>query len=118
MAFLEEAFGLEMQSNRGSPVIAILSDREGFTLVLQRRKNDAGTMVYGRTEDGIAVEVRCRRALSTLSSRLCDDKGVTTRALATRPRHSGHPYGSSQSPLELERTAAFPRVSVAPRLLA
>ncbi|MET0387581.1 MAG: VOC family protein [Polyangiales bacterium] len=43
VAFLETYFDFELRSKRGSPAIAILSDREGFTLVLQRKKpDDAG----------------------------------------------------------------------------
>jgi catechol 2,3-dioxygenase-like lactoylglutathione lyase family enzyme len=34
--FFERCFDLEICSNRNSPAIAILSDRHGFTLVLQR----------------------------------------------------------------------------------
>ncbi|MCY0995136.1 VOC family protein [Nannocystis sp. ILAH1] len=36
--FFEQIFGLELQSNRRSPVIAILGDGAGFVLVLQRRE--------------------------------------------------------------------------------
>lgn len=36
----ERLLGFTLESNRASPAIAILSDREGFTLVLQRRKRD------------------------------------------------------------------------------
>lgn len=45
--FFESAFGLQMQSNRQSPALAILSDGEGFTLVLQRRQNPAETYPEG-----------------------------------------------------------------------
>jgi catechol 2,3-dioxygenase-like lactoylglutathione lyase family enzyme len=38
--FFERSFGLALQSSRASPALAVLSDGEGFTLVLQRRKND------------------------------------------------------------------------------
>ena len=37
-AFLETHLGFEMLSSRQSPAIAILNDRHGFVLVLQRRK--------------------------------------------------------------------------------
>lgn len=37
----EQHFGLTLQSSRTSPAIAILSDGQGFTLVLQRKKNAA-----------------------------------------------------------------------------
>jgi catechol 2,3-dioxygenase-like lactoylglutathione lyase family enzyme len=37
----ERLLGLRLQSSRTSPAIAILSDGAGFTLVLQRRKDDA-----------------------------------------------------------------------------
>ena len=47
VAFFEDAFGLRMQSNRGSPAIAILGDDDGFTLVLQRRKTDDETYPEG-----------------------------------------------------------------------
>lgn len=39
--FFERYFDLELQTSRTSPAIAILSDRHGFVLVLQRKKNDA-----------------------------------------------------------------------------
>ncbi len=35
--FFEELLDFELRSNRCSPAIAILDDRQGFTLVLQRR---------------------------------------------------------------------------------
>ncbi|WP_338872363.1 VOC family protein [Myxococcus stipitatus] len=37
-AFFERHFGFEHTSNRASPAIAILNDREGLVLVLQRLK--------------------------------------------------------------------------------
>ncbi|PTL78797.1 VOC family protein [Vitiosangium sp. GDMCC 1.1324] len=37
--FFERYFDFELQSNRASPAIAILSDRQGLVLVLQRLKN-------------------------------------------------------------------------------
>jgi catechol 2,3-dioxygenase-like lactoylglutathione lyase family enzyme len=37
VSLFEELLGLRCESNRRSPAIAILSDGEGFTLVLQRR---------------------------------------------------------------------------------
>ena len=37
---LEGLIGLQIVSNRGSSAIAILTDGEGFTLVLQRRQRD------------------------------------------------------------------------------
>jgi catechol 2,3-dioxygenase-like lactoylglutathione lyase family enzyme len=37
--FFERYFDLELCSNRNSPAIAILSDRHGFTLVLQRTQD-------------------------------------------------------------------------------
>lgn len=39
-AFLEQHFDLERLSNDRSPAIAILHDRAGFTLVIQRRADD------------------------------------------------------------------------------
>ncbi|WNG36862.1 VOC family protein [Archangium violaceum] len=39
--FFERYFDFELQSNRTSPAIAILSDRHGFVLVLQRLKDPA-----------------------------------------------------------------------------
>lgn len=41
IALFEDLLGLRLESNRGSPAIAILTDGEGFTLVLQRRKDQA-----------------------------------------------------------------------------
>lgn len=35
--FFEKFFGLELQSSRNSPALAILGDGHGFVLVLQRR---------------------------------------------------------------------------------
>jgi catechol 2,3-dioxygenase-like lactoylglutathione lyase family enzyme len=40
-SFLVEHFDLELRSNPDSPALAILSDEEGFTLVVQRAKDDA-----------------------------------------------------------------------------
>jgi len=39
-ALFEEFLGLRIESNRASSAVAILSDGNGFTLVLQRRKGD------------------------------------------------------------------------------
>ena len=39
--FFERYFDLELRSSRTSPALAILSDRHGFVLVIQRRKSDA-----------------------------------------------------------------------------
>lgn len=36
-----ELFGLQLTSNAASPAIAFLTDGEGFTLVLQKKKDDA-----------------------------------------------------------------------------
>jgi catechol 2,3-dioxygenase-like lactoylglutathione lyase family enzyme len=36
--FFEQFFGLELQSSRRSPAVAILGDGHGFVLVLQRRE--------------------------------------------------------------------------------
>lgn len=47
VAFFERYFDLELQTSRTSPAIAILSDREGFVLVLQRRKSDADAYPEG-----------------------------------------------------------------------
>jgi len=40
VTFFEEAFGFQLQSNRRSSSIAILSDGDGFVLVLQRKKSE------------------------------------------------------------------------------
>jgi catechol 2,3-dioxygenase-like lactoylglutathione lyase family enzyme len=40
-ALFEQLLGLQLESSRTSPALAILTDGAGFTLVLQRRKNDA-----------------------------------------------------------------------------
>jgi len=40
VALFEELFGFRLQSSRSSPALAILTDGEGFTLVLQRRKSE------------------------------------------------------------------------------
>jgi catechol 2,3-dioxygenase-like lactoylglutathione lyase family enzyme len=41
VVFFERAGGLELQSSRTSPALAILADQHGFVLVLQRKKDDA-----------------------------------------------------------------------------
>jgi catechol 2,3-dioxygenase-like lactoylglutathione lyase family enzyme len=41
VAVFERLLGLRLQSSRTSPALAILTDDEGFTLVLQRRKGDS-----------------------------------------------------------------------------
>jgi catechol 2,3-dioxygenase-like lactoylglutathione lyase family enzyme len=43
----EQLLGLQLQSSRTSPAIAILTDGEGFTLVLQRRKNETDAYPEG-----------------------------------------------------------------------
>ena len=45
--FFERFFDLELRSSRTSPAIAILSDRHGFVLVLQRKKDSAETYPEG-----------------------------------------------------------------------
>jgi catechol 2,3-dioxygenase-like lactoylglutathione lyase family enzyme len=40
VTFFEEAFGFQLQSNRRSSTIAILSDSCDFVLVLQRKKSE------------------------------------------------------------------------------
>jgi catechol 2,3-dioxygenase-like lactoylglutathione lyase family enzyme len=47
VTLLETYFGFELRSSRTSPAIAILSDREGFTLVLQRLRDDSQTYPDG-----------------------------------------------------------------------
>lgn len=47
VSFFERVFGLECQSNRTSPAIAILSDHAGFVLVLQRKKQPGETYPEG-----------------------------------------------------------------------
>lgn len=42
VAFFETCFDFELQTNHRSPAIAILSDRRGFVLVLQRRTGGTG----------------------------------------------------------------------------
>jgi catechol 2,3-dioxygenase-like lactoylglutathione lyase family enzyme len=41
VTFFEQAFGFQLQSNRRSSAIAILTDSAGFVLVLQRKKSEA-----------------------------------------------------------------------------
>jgi len=43
----EQLLGLRLDSSRASPALAILSDGAGFTLVLQRRKNEADAYADG-----------------------------------------------------------------------
>ncbi|UQA55265.1 VOC family protein [Polyangium aurulentum] len=45
--FFERHFDLEISSNPNSPAIVILSDRHGFTLVLQRMKDAQATYPEG-----------------------------------------------------------------------
>jgi catechol 2,3-dioxygenase-like lactoylglutathione lyase family enzyme len=40
VSFFEDAFGFQLQSNRRSYAIAILTDSDGFVLVLQRKKSE------------------------------------------------------------------------------
>jgi catechol 2,3-dioxygenase-like lactoylglutathione lyase family enzyme len=40
VAFFEDVFGFQLQSNRQSSAIAFLSDGDGFVLVLQRKKSE------------------------------------------------------------------------------
>jgi catechol 2,3-dioxygenase-like lactoylglutathione lyase family enzyme len=40
VTFFEDAFGFQLQSNRRSSSIAILSDGDGFVLVLQHKKSE------------------------------------------------------------------------------
>ena len=40
VSFFEDAFGFQLQSNRRSSAIAILTDSDGFVLVLQRKKSE------------------------------------------------------------------------------
>jgi catechol 2,3-dioxygenase-like lactoylglutathione lyase family enzyme len=47
VALFEQLLGFELQSSRASTAIAILSDGEGFTLVLQRKKNEADAYPEG-----------------------------------------------------------------------
>lgn len=47
VAFFERYFDFELLSNRASPAIAILSDRDGFTLVLQRKRDEAADYPEG-----------------------------------------------------------------------
>jgi catechol 2,3-dioxygenase-like lactoylglutathione lyase family enzyme len=47
VAFFERSFDLELCSNPSSPAIAILSDRHGFTLVLQRMQDPHATYPEG-----------------------------------------------------------------------
>lgn len=43
----EELLGFRHESSRTSPALAILTDGEGFTLVLQRKKNESETYPEG-----------------------------------------------------------------------
>lgn len=47
VTFFEDAFGFALQSNRRSSSIAILSDSDGFVLVLQRKKSEAESYPEG-----------------------------------------------------------------------
>jgi catechol 2,3-dioxygenase-like lactoylglutathione lyase family enzyme len=65
--FFERHFDLELQSSRSSPALAILSDRHGFVLVLQRRKRDdeaypEGFHVGFLADDVATVHRTCARA--------------------------------------------------------
>lgn len=47
VALFEDLLGLHLESNRDSTALAILSDGEGFTLVVQRKKNEAESYPEG-----------------------------------------------------------------------
>jgi len=47
VTFFEDAFGFQLQSNRRSSSIAILSASDGFVLVLQRKKAETDTYPDG-----------------------------------------------------------------------
>jgi len=77
----EQLLGFQLDSSRTFPALALLSDGAGFTLVLQRRQNDAdayaresglvevsgviengrGVLVYLRSWDGLLIEVSWQR---------------------------------------------------------
>jgi len=68
VSFFERFFDFELQSNRSSKAIAFLSDRHGFLLVLQHRKNDAERYPEGFhlgflvDDEAQVVETRARLA--------------------------------------------------------
>jgi catechol 2,3-dioxygenase-like lactoylglutathione lyase family enzyme len=47
VALFEELLGLRLESNRDSTALAILTDGEGFTLVIQRKKQEADSYPEG-----------------------------------------------------------------------
>jgi catechol 2,3-dioxygenase-like lactoylglutathione lyase family enzyme len=47
VSLLETYFDFELRSSRSSPAIAILSDRAGFTLVLQRMRDEQASYPEG-----------------------------------------------------------------------
>lgn len=47
VSLLETLFDFELRSSRSSPAVAILSDRAGFTLVLQRMRDEQASYPEG-----------------------------------------------------------------------
>jgi catechol 2,3-dioxygenase-like lactoylglutathione lyase family enzyme len=47
VTFFEDAFDFHLRSNRQSSAIAFLDDGDGFVLVLQRKKSEAGSYPDG-----------------------------------------------------------------------
>ena len=83
-ALFEELLGLELQSNRASPAIAIMTDGDGFTLVLQRRKGESETYPEGfhfgflvpDVETVVAFQAKARGRALDVSDVIENGRGV------------------------------------------
>jgi catechol 2,3-dioxygenase-like lactoylglutathione lyase family enzyme len=65
VALFEELLGLELQSSRDSPALAILTDGQGFVLVLQRRKSDSDSYPSGFHFGFLVPEIQTVRDFQT-----------------------------------------------------
>jgi len=85
VGLFENLLGFHLESNRASPALAILTDGHGFTLVLQRRKNDTDayqdSFHFGFLVDDVAAvrafHLKAREGgLVTVSDVLENGRGV------------------------------------------
>jgi catechol 2,3-dioxygenase-like lactoylglutathione lyase family enzyme len=82
--FFERYFDMELRSSRTSPALAILWDRQGFVLVLQRRKSDAEVYPEGFhlgfvVDDAESVErahVRAKEGGLEVTDVITNNRGV------------------------------------------
>lgn len=82
--FFERFFDMELRSSRTSPALAILSDRQGFVLVLQRRKSEAEVYPEGfhlgfvveDTESVARAQARAKEAGLDVTDVITNNRGV------------------------------------------